>query len=207
MEPISDLLRKWRTEREFSLRSLSQQAAIGKSTLSDWERGKAEPRLHELERVLSAMGVSQTQRKQALGRLEAPGALQRLAREGDSPPVAGDMLRAMRVRCGMTQERAAQLAGASQSMIARWERSEDRPSEERLHALCRALGAHPEETVALLCGRFVSSSPLKPPFDNDALNLRRYFLTCKAFFTPHPHLGYNVGYQTASKFLSENLEA
>lgn len=171
-EPIGELLREWRTKRGLSLGALAQQTALNKSTLSRWESGKVAPRLHEIERVLGAIDVSSEQRKQVLSALESPRAVQTLAKEGDSPPVAGDLLRAMRLRRGMTQAQAAERAGVAQSMVARWERSDDRPTDEHLHSLCWALGAHPDELAALLCGRFLSPSPLKAPFDNDALNAR-----------------------------------
>lgn len=58
----------------------------------------------------------------------------------------------MRGRRGLTQAEAARAAGVSQGRLARWEQSEDWPASERLHRLCFALGARPEETAALTGG-------------------------------------------------------
>jgi transcriptional regulator with XRE-family HTH domain len=146
---------------------LAFEAGVGKSTLSEWENGRSRPSLRELESVLACLKVTPQQRRVALQTLQAPRAIVRLAAEGDRPPVAGDLLHAMRLRRGLTQSELARSIGGTQGMVAKWERSEDWPSPERLYAVCFALGAHPEELSTVVSGRFEPLySPLLP-FDPD----------------------------------------
>jgi transcriptional regulator with XRE-family HTH domain len=145
------------------------KAGVAKSTLSEWENGRTRPRMSELESALSALQVTPEQRKQALATIQAPRAIARLAAEGDRRPVAGDLLRAMRLRRKLTQAELAQLAGVTQGMIAKWERSEDWPSPQRLHAVCFALQAHPEELAALLNGRFDPTHSFPASLNRDAV--------------------------------------
>lgn len=166
-EPIGELLREWRIKRGLSLGALAQQAALNKSTLSRWEGGKAAPRLHELEGVLSAMGVSATERRMAVESVSSPRGFVLMGDEADRPPVGGDLLRAMRLREKKTQAEVSRLAGVSQGRLAKWEAGEDWPSVERLLPLCSALNAHPDETSALLMGRFAPLEPLKTPFSRE----------------------------------------
>lgn len=164
-ESISELLREWRIGRGLSVRRLAQQANIGKSTLSDWESGKTVPRLRELEAVLSVMGASPQQRRIAAESVSSARGFLLTGGEADRPPVGGDLLRAMRLRQRMTQAQVSGLAGVSQGRLAKWEKGEDWPSAERLLPLCYALNAHPDETSALLMGRFEPSESLKTPFE------------------------------------------
>ena len=155
------LLRGWRTARRLSLGALSLKAGVSKAALSNWERGETRPRIPELEAVLSALGATRAQRLEALAALGAPRALRRLREvTSQAPPVSGDLLRAMRLRRGWTQDEAALRAGIGQSAVARWERGDAWPSEDRLHALCFALGAHPEELAALTLGRLTEPAPV-----------------------------------------------
>jgi transcriptional regulator with XRE-family HTH domain len=149
------MLSAWRQSRGWSKSTLAQRAGVASSTLSRWESGKRTPSLPELEAVLDALEVSPEQRSRALQQMDAPRAVLRLRRESDlTPPVSGDLLRAMRLRRGLTQAELAQQIGVSQGRLGKWERSEDWPSTERLHALCYALKARPGEVEALTCGRF-----------------------------------------------------
>lgn len=168
---VGALLRESREERGLSLRGLAQRAGIGKSTLARWEAGTAGPNIPELEAVLDALRVPEARRLEALGLVRAPRAVARLAEmAGERPPLSGDLLRAMRLRGGRTQTEAARAIGVSQGMLAKWERSEDWPSNERLHALCYALGAQEEELAALLCGRFLPEASDAPPLDWEEVN-------------------------------------
>lgn len=152
---LGDVLREWRTARGLTLGALAMKAGVHASTLSRWETGRWQPGVPELEAVLKALGATAAQRRSALHHLEAPRAVQRVRAEaGESPPAAGDLLRAMRLRRNMTQADVAERIGATQSVLAKWERSEDWPSAERLHALCFALGAHADEVTALTTRRF-----------------------------------------------------
>jgi transcriptional regulator with XRE-family HTH domain len=156
-QKIANLLREWREERHLSLGGLALRAGVNKSTLSRWEAGIRQPGIHELEAVLDALDITPRQRAQALSRIEAPRAIQRLRRMAENaPPVSGDLLRAMRLRQGLTQEAVAAQAGVRQSTLARWERGEEWPSVERLHTLCYLLDAQEAELVALTRGPWLT---------------------------------------------------
>lgn len=166
-EPIGELLREWRTKRGLSLGTLAQRATIDKSTLSRWESGKTAPRLQELEAVLSVMGISSQERRDAMESVSSPRGFALMGDREDRPPVGGDLLRAMRLRQRMTQAQVARLAGVSQGRLAKWESGEDCPSAERLLTLCHTLNSHPNETNMLLMGRFTPSPLLRIPFDRE----------------------------------------
>ena len=76
------------------------------------------------------------------------------------PPHGGDLLRAMRLRRGLSREDAAPCLGVSAATLRRWERTETWPSTEQMQRLCFALGAKQEEALALTCGPFSPASPL-----------------------------------------------
>lgn len=143
--------------RGLSLHATALRAGVAASTLSRWESGKRSPSIPELEATLAALNVGEAERSEILRCVDAPRALRRL-RGGDEPsaglPVGGDLLRAMRVRQGLTQAQTARAVGATQSQIAKWEKSEAWPDTERLHALSFALGAQAEEVAALTTGRY-----------------------------------------------------
>lgn len=148
-----------RRNQSLSLRGLARHAGISHDALGAWERGERSPRLPELEAVLVALGIPPPERLRLVALLPVPRALRhaRAAVEGIQPigpmPGGGDLLRAMRGRRGLTQVQVARAAGVGQGRLARWEQSEDWPMEERLHHLCSALGASPQETAALVGGR------------------------------------------------------
>ena len=147
---------------------LAQKAGVHASTLSRWEAGQRQPSLHELERILEALGASSLQRIEVLRGVEAPRAIRRLRELSPqrSPTVSGDLLRAMRMRQGWTQAETATRIGVSQGRLSKWECSEDWPSTERLHTLCYTLQAHAEEVVLLTRGTLQlsdgSNSTLSP---------------------------------------------
>jgi transcriptional regulator with XRE-family HTH domain len=169
-QQLGEQLRNWRAERGLSLGALASRAGVAKGTLSGWERGLHQPRLPELEAVLAALGVPTSQGRELLSLIDAPRADRALAParaaaeelvclESDDRPVPGHLLKAMRLRRGLTLEQVAREAGVNAASISRWERSEHTPSIEFLLRLLAVLGARPEECDALL------SNPrrLKPP--------------------------------------------
>jgi transcriptional regulator with XRE-family HTH domain len=180
LEHVGTLLWEWRTAAGWSLGQLAQRAGVSKAALSQWESGLRQPRLPELEATLEALGVTAVQRALAYSRIEAPRALRQL-RNPTAPheigplPMAGDLLRAMRLREGWTQEQIATKLGVGQNTVARWERGERLPSPEQLQALCFALGAHEEEFISLTTGDFTNASiemdlaPAQLDADLDAL--------------------------------------
>jgi len=151
-----------RCRRGLSLRGLGRRAGVSHDSLGAWERGERLPRLPELVAALTALGASPAERLCLITLVPAPRALSHARREeagrggwaslAGPLPGGGDMLRAMRLRRGLTQAEAARAAGVSQGRLAEWERSGDWPDAGRLHALCLALGAHAEEVAALTSG-------------------------------------------------------
>lgn len=164
-EHVGTLLWEMRTARGLSVGELARRAAISKATLSYWEAGTRQPRVPELETVLVALHATETQRAQALAVIDAPRSMRQLRLDEPSsglgtPPVLGDLLRAMRLRRGWTQEQTAAALEVTQATIARWERGERQPTTALLHALCFALHAQPEEVTTLTAEEgFVVASP------------------------------------------------
>ena len=158
---VGNLIKAWRKAKKLTGENLARQAGINRTTLSRWEAGRTQPRMTELEAVLFALEVSPMQRLEALAQMEAPRAI-KLLREGtgEAYAVRGDLLRTMRLRQGWTQQETATQMGIAQGTLARWERTEDWPSVERLHLLCNVLHAKDSEWVALSCG-FVSTQILE----------------------------------------------
>jgi len=72
--------------------------------------------------------------------------------------VSGDLIREARLRAGLTQAELGKRLGKAQSVIARWERGEVRPSLEAVRAVVRACGfdlsfslaKHDESSVAII---------------------------------------------------------
>lgn len=169
---IGALLRQWRNVRGLTLQATAARAGVAASTLSRWESGKRMPSVPELEAALTVLNVGDSERKAVFRLVDAPRALRHL-RGVDSPfaglPVGGDLLRAMRVRQGMTQTETARAVGATQGQVAKWEKSEAWPDAGRLHAICFALAAQAEEVAALTTGRFrISDEADAPEHDPDA---------------------------------------
>jgi transcriptional regulator with XRE-family HTH domain len=159
-QPLAMLLRDWRARRGLSLSRLAARAGLSKGTLSGWERGLHQPRLVELEAVLTALDVPLPERPTALALIDAPRARQALATVLVSPeldalaqPVPGHLLLALRRRRGLTLQEVARELGCNPGVISRWERSLSAPSAERLTRLFDLLGARPEERAALTTGR------------------------------------------------------
>lgn len=179
------LIKTWRKKSHLSYKDLSMRSGVSAATLSRWEAGRTQPRMAELEAVLSALQVSAMERQQALALMEAPRAIQKLRETaGAGPPVSGDLLRTMRLRRGWTQQETARRAGILQGTLARWESSQDWPSSERLHTLCYVLQAHTEELLALTQGILTAagSSPIPDTaLDRDTLQRR---VTQYLFYSP-----------------------
>jgi transcriptional regulator with XRE-family HTH domain len=171
--PFGAFVRGLRRARGLTLEQAAQASGIGRVTLNRWEGGAQRPRLREIEALLAALGAGAAERRQALTLLDTPEThavvrdevIRIGERLGLGPqPGGGDMLRAMRQRRGLSSDQAADLIGVSGRTIRRWERGEAWPPTDRLHALCKTLGAYEEEMVALTVGNFsVSLSPFDLP--------------------------------------------
>ena len=159
---LGQYLRQQRKAKRMTLEQTAQNAGIGRVTLNRWETGAHLPRLPELEQVLSALEITGRDRLRALKMLEAPCAQMYLQEEvrkiGNHDigvmPHAGELLQAMRLRYGMSQEALAQAVGVTARSIRLWENGEVWPPNEKLHLACFTLRASPSEVVALTCGRF-----------------------------------------------------
>ena len=165
---LGDFLQQARRERGLSLGKLAAKVGVNRSTLSRWESGKTVPRPHELAATCVALDLPVSALdsfQESLGR--AP-----VATDSDDtrPPVSGDLLRALRFRHHWTLSETARAANVPVSVLTKWENGDMWPDASRLHTLCFALGASPEETAILTNGRFLPS--LLPPrlSDLDALD-------------------------------------
>jgi transcriptional regulator with XRE-family HTH domain len=131
---------------------------VDKSALSRWESGKRMPRIPELQAVLTALDATPAQRALVLSHMDSPRALG-IIREAAAgmglfaPPTMGDLLKAMRLRTHASQDQLASRIGVNRATVARWELGQRLPTRGELEALCAALGATPEESVALAKGR------------------------------------------------------
>ena len=169
---VGELLKAWRKSKKITGIDLSRQAGISRTTLTRWEAGQTLPRIVELEAILIALQASPVQRQEALAHIQAPRAV-KLLREvaGAVLPVRGDLLRAMRLRQGWTQQETAQKAEIAQGTLARWERTEDWPSAERLHTLCYVLDAQEAELLALTQGLATVPIPMQSILDNETVRI------------------------------------
>lgn len=164
---IGVYLQQLRQARRVSLSRLAERAQLAKGTLSYWEAGRFQPRMPELEALLTAIEATPAQREQALALINAPraarslrGAQRGLTSGGDGQqsdlgamPAIGDLLRALRRRRGWTPEQVARALRVHSSTVRRWENSQVVVPAERLDDLCQALRAAPGERGALAARR------------------------------------------------------
>jgi transcriptional regulator with XRE-family HTH domain len=157
-------------ERHLSQAQAAHLAKISRVTLNRWENNQQQPRVADLELLLGALSARQEQRQQALALLGTPPAQAQIrsilvqvgqhqvGQQKDIGPLShgGDLLRAMRMRCGLSKEETAQRVGVTTRTLRRWEKAEVWPSPTHLQTLCYVLHARTEEMVAL------STSQLSP---------------------------------------------
>jgi len=117
---------------------------------------------------MSALGASEEGQRRLLSTISAPRVIAKLrsdlANRDDAikwVPSAGGLLRALRLRSGLTQVELAQRIGVAQSTLARWERGDRWPSATELHEICFAVGATGPEVATLTCNPS-SLSPVLP---------------------------------------------
>ena len=150
-----------RIARRLSLGEASLRAGLSKSALMGWESGKSRPRGPGLARLLDALEAGPRPRARLLHAADPQHARIALADTALGAPVdLGVVLRAMRGRRGLTQADLARAAGVTQATVARWESGDAVPSGGNLHAAAFALGASPEEAVALASARGEASGDL-----------------------------------------------
>lgn len=164
---LGDYLQQLRQKRGVALSTLARSAQVSRASLYNWESRRNLPRIQELEALLEALKVSEAETIQALSLIDAPRAQKRLqevqAEKACLPlPHAGALLRMLRIRRGLTQERMAVECRVRQSTVARWERGEMWPGNELLDTICQRLQAHSAERHALQAGLLPLSNPFSP---------------------------------------------
>lgn len=174
---ISQTIQETRKARGLTLSALAGAAGIHKSTLSRWERGISLPFTTELTKVLDVLQVSDSERRRCFQSLNAPRAVQLTSPQsgaGTAPVATWEILRALRLRAGLTQGDAARAVGVSQGLVTKWEKGECRPSDTQIHRLCHAFRSTPEESVFLTSRAWQEIDPL--PQDKDALDAAVLYL-------------------------------
>ena len=68
-------------------------------------------------------------------------------REAESKMPLGDVLKAHRTRCNMTQEFVAEKVGVSRQAVSKWEKGLSEPSTSNLLALAKVFGVSVEELL------------------------------------------------------------
>lgn len=149
-ESLGDALRTLRESRGLSLADAARRAGVGKATLHHWETGRFRPTGARLAQALDALGAEPRLRSRLIAANDVPFARLELAHTAlGAPTDVGLVLRAMRARRGMTQAEVARAVGVTQSAVAKWESGDSVPSAQTVHELGFAMGAAPEETLAL----------------------------------------------------------
>ncbi|MCX7993171.1 MAG: helix-turn-helix domain-containing protein [Fimbriimonadales bacterium] len=171
MGALGEYLGSLRRSRTLSIRQLASSARLSPSTLSRWESGRTRPSAYELDALLDAVKATPSERRQAWELLDASRAVRRL-REGaacalavqtvPSMPLAGDLLKSLRLRTGWTLQQTATQLQIHPATLSRWERTESWPTDEQLHRLCFHLHARAEEAIALSMGRLTLCYDQKP---------------------------------------------
>ena len=150
-ESLGTSLRALRLERGVGIRELARRAGTSKRSIQDWETDRYTPGGTALDRILVALEAPARLRARMLARAAPEYARVHLAHTPLGAPVdAGQVLRAMRLRQGTTQAEVARAGRIDQRTVSRWESGESLPSAEALHAALFALGASPEEALALM---------------------------------------------------------
>lgn len=150
-------LSQLRVAKGVSVTELAKTMGVRRATVSEWLAGKRRPRLSDLLHLLDLLQITEAQRRRAVSLYQAPTTIflpEAVAQVGEASPHGGDLLRALRMRRGWTQEQTAQAIGVTQSQVAKWERGMRWPDTGDLHNLCQRLNAREEELVALTIGGF-----------------------------------------------------
>jgi transcriptional regulator with XRE-family HTH domain len=153
--------RQCRKQRNLSVMRLVDLSGISKTAIENWQSGRTLPSAPELEVLISVLNLSTFDQRLLRRSVGLPRAIARLP-EGERPPLTGGLLRAMRLRRGLTQSEVARRLSVRQGTLAKWEKSDDWPEADKLGALCAVLGATPQEAEAILGGIFL---PLSLPLN------------------------------------------
>jgi transcriptional regulator with XRE-family HTH domain len=188
---LGQQLRELRKARGLTLERAAKSAGLSRSAVNRWETGVNQPRLPELNALLDALGADARQKREIIAQEEAPRAQLWVRDEStqvalktglDPQPHRGDLLRALRLRCGLPLEVLGERLGVTVRTLRRWEKGDLFPSVEHLHGFCYEVGAREEEVLALMCGVFPSLAPFHdtPP---TYAELEEQFATLQSCFT------------------------
>ncbi len=155
-------LRALRQTKKLTQSELARRSGIARRTLIYWEAGESQPRIPELQAVLRALAATAEETAHLISPLNTPrgrrlAETERTAIHGEDSGGAGigDLLRAMRMRHGVTQTDLASKLQLNRQAVLRWESGQNRISAENLERLCGVLGIAPEERQALRDQRLV----------------------------------------------------
>lgn len=151
---FSSLFRQHRLQRGLSVVALSQATGLAKTTLENWQAGRTLPSSVELETLIPALELSSVEQRVLRRAVGLPRAIAKLP-EGERPPLTGGLLRAMRLRRGLSQSEVARQLSVRQGTLAKWEKSDDWPEVDKLSQVCSVLEATHPEAEAILGGVFL----------------------------------------------------
>jgi transcriptional regulator with XRE-family HTH domain len=178
---IGSTIQKSRLEKGMSLGMLAERAGVNKSTLSRWEAGKNKPSIREINLVFDALDLPEPLRRECLRGVNQPRSTRHLsaittpATQSEMLPVSGgEMLRALRIRVGVTQADAARAVGVTQGLLSRWEHNDCWPEPTNLHVLCHVLRATEGEIRGLTQHAWKNHEEL--PLDKEELDMRLHRL-------------------------------
>jgi transcriptional regulator with XRE-family HTH domain len=144
-----------RRRQGITQRVLAAQAGIAVRTLSYWEAGMHLPNRHELQNLLTHLQAT-AQERESLAVLALLPVEERLTEQVRLLPNAdamalpiGDLLWALRMRHGWTQEQLAAEFGLRRLTVVRWENGNNLPSGETVARLSARLCVSAEEQRAL----------------------------------------------------------
>ncbi|RYG42125.1 XRE family transcriptional regulator, partial [bacterium] len=132
-------IRKLRESRGLSLGTAAARGGVAKATLSYWENGRRTPSGSVLARYLDALGAPARDKARLISLTDPAFAGWFLPAQPLGAPVSvGQVLRAMRIRRGLTQAELATAIHTGQSTVAKWESGDLAPGAEAIHAACFA---------------------------------------------------------------------
>ncbi len=148
--PLGQTLRDLRLARGLSLAQAAARGGVSKSALAHWETGRRTPPGSALVGLLNALGASGRARAAIVAQADPRHARAALAHTPHGAPVGkGEVLRAMRLRRGLTQADLAGLLNVAQSTVARWERGDGDLDAADQEGVLSALGASADEGEAV----------------------------------------------------------
>lgn len=167
MHRLGKRLLELRRRHGFSQERLAANAGVSVRAIQYWEAGRQMPRDVELDQVLTALNATPSERALAYAALPDQRGIRLMRRmEAESVAVAallgplpgiGDLIKALRVRSGKTQQQLADGMRVNRSTVIRWEATRTVASGDDMVRLFSLLDASPEEQAALSTRRLAPS--------------------------------------------------